>query len=218
VFPLSYLKPSESLAEIVAGLIIVLTFTLAASIVSGGGQEGARAALLGAIGATAAWGIIDAALYLMTSAFDRNRLVRLARAVVSAPDETAALAAIRGELDPYLASVTQVEDREQLYRNVRNSLVHGRLPQRTGLWRDDVLGAIAVFCMALAASLPAVLPLLLIERPWLALRISNLLVVCVLFVVGYYWAKHIDANPWLTGFGLTAVGLALVAIAILLGG
>jgi hypothetical protein len=218
VIPLTYLKPNESLTEIVAGLIIVLTFTLAASTMSGGGAVGARAALLGAIGATAAWGIIDAVLYLMTSAFDRNRRVRLARAIMSAPDEDAALATIRGELDPYLASVTQVEDREQLYRNVRASLVHGRLPQRIGLLRNDVLGAITVFCMALVASLPAVLPLLLIDRPWLALRVSNLLVVGLLFFAGYHWAKYVDANPWLAGFGLTAVGLALVGIAILLGG
>ncbi len=56
------------------------------------------------------------------------------------------------------------------------------------------MGAIEVFCIAIAASLPAVLPLLLIDHPWLALRISNLLVV-----------------------GLR-LGLALVAVAILLGG
>ena len=62
VSPLNYLKPSESLTGIVAGLIVVLSFTLAASVLSGGGQDGASAALLGAIGCNAAWGIIDAVL------------------------------------------------------------------------------------------------------------------------------------------------------------
>jgi hypothetical protein len=218
VSPLSYLKPSESLTEIVAGLIMVLTFTLAASVLSGGGQEGARAALLGAIGCNAAWGIIDAVFYMMASTFDRNRRLRIARAIASAPHEAAALAAIRHELDPYLASVTRPEDREQLYRSVRNSLAHGRLPRRTGVTFDDVVGAIGVFCIALAASLPAVLPLLLIDQPWLALRISNLLVVGLLFVVGYHWAKYVDANPWAAGLALMGLGLALVAVAIPLGG
>jgi hypothetical protein len=100
VSPPSHLKPSESLTEIVAGLIMVLTFTLAASVLTGGGQDGARAALLGAIGCNAAWGIIDAVFYMMTSAFDRNRRLRLARAIAATPDEAAALAAIRSELDP----------------------------------------------------------------------------------------------------------------------
>jgi hypothetical protein len=217
VSPWRQLRPSESLSEIVAALIVVLTFTLAASVVSGS-QEGARAALLGAIGCNAAWGIIDAVLYLMTCAFDRNRHVRFARAVASAPDEATALVTIRHELDPALAPVTPSEDREQLYRSILNSLAHGKLPPRAGLTRDDVAGAIGVFCVALAASLPAVLPLLLFDQPRLALRVSNLLVVVLLFIVGYHWARYVDANPWTAGFGLMNLGLALVAIAILLGG
>jgi VIT1/CCC1 family predicted Fe2+/Mn2+ transporter len=195
VSPLSYLKPSESLTEIVAGLIMVLTFTLAASVLSGGGQDAARTALLGAIGCNAAWGIIDGVFYMM-----------------------AALATIRSELDPYLASVTQVDDREQLYRSIRNSLAHRQLPRRAGLVRDDLMGAFGVFCIVLTATLPAVLPLALIHDPWLALRVSNLLVVGLLFVVGYHWAKYVDANPWSAGLGLMGLGLALVAVAIPLGG
>ncbi len=216
--PLSYLKPSESLTEIVAGLIMVLTFTLAASVLSGGGQDAARTALLGAIGCNAAWGIIDGVFYMMASAFDRNRRLRFARVIATAPDEAAALATIRSELDPYLASVTQVDDREQLYRSIRNSLAHRQLPRRAGLVRDDLLGAFGVFCIVLTATLPAVLPLALIHDPWLALRVSNLLVVGLLFVVGYHWAKYVDANPWSAGLGLMGLGLALVAVAIPLGG
>jgi hypothetical protein len=216
--PLNALEPSESLTEIVAGLIVVLSFTLAASVASGGGQEGARAALLGAIGANTAWGIIDAVFYMMGSAFNRDRHVRLARAIASAPDEAAALTTIRQELDPYLASVARAEDREQLYRGIRTSLMHARLPQRSGLQRDDVIGAVVVFCLALVTSLPAALPLALIDHPWLALRVSNFLVVGLLFLVGYRWARFVDANPWLAGLGLMALGLALVAVAILLGG
>ena len=59
---LSYLKPSESLTEVAAGLIMVLTFTLGASVLSGGGADRARAALVGAIGCNVAWGIIDGVL------------------------------------------------------------------------------------------------------------------------------------------------------------
>ena len=63
-----------------------------------------------------------------------------------------------------------------------------------------------------------VLPLVLFGDPWFALRISNLVVVGLLFLAGYHWAKYVHANPWLTGFGLTGIGLALVAVATLLGG
>jgi hypothetical protein len=216
--PPNYLKPNETLAEVVAGLIMVLSFTLAASVASGGGQDGARAALVGAIGCNVAWAIIDAVFYLMDSAFGRNRLIRIGRAVASAPDEAAALATIRGELDPYLASIARTEDREHFYRGVRSWLLQKRPPRRADLTRDDYMGAVAVFCLVVATALPAVLPLLLISDPWIALRASNLLVIVVLFVVGYYWAGYVDTNRWLAGFGLTALGLALVAVAIPLGG
>ena len=218
MFLVGSLKPNESLTQIVAGLIVVLTFTLAASVAAGGGEDGARTALLGAITANTSWGIINAVLYVMDSAFDSNRQIRIARAIASAPEEATALATIRNELDPYLISVTRADDREQLYRNVRNALTHGRLPKRTAFFRDDILAAIAVFCLTLAATIPAILPLLIIDHPWLALRVSNLLVIGSMFFVGYHWAKYVDANPWLAGFGLTAVGVALVLVAIIIGG
>ena len=101
MFLLSALKPSESLTQFVSGLIVVLTFTLAASVATGGGQEGARVALLSAIGANSANAIINAVIYIMNSAFERNRHLRIARIIASTPDEDAALAAIRNEFDPY---------------------------------------------------------------------------------------------------------------------
>ena len=216
--PLTYLKPNESLSVFIAGLIVVLSSTLAATTLSGGDQEGVSAALIAAIGVNAAWGLVNAVLYMMGSTFDSNRRLRLGRAIASAPDETAAVAAIRGELDPSLAPVAEDEDRESLYRRVRISMVHGRLPPRIGSLRHNAFGAIEVFCVALAASFPAVLPLVLFGDPWLAFRISNLVVVGLLFLAGYYWAKYVHANRWLTGFGLTGIGLALVAVTTLLGG
>ena len=212
------LKPNESLTQLVSGLIVVLTFTLAASVATGGGQQGARSALFGAIAANLSWGIINAVLYVMDSAFDRNRQIRIARAITSTSNEAAALSAIRNELDPYLVSVTRVEDREQLYRNVRSALTHGHLPRRTDFLRDDMMGAFAVFFLTLSATIPAILPLLIIDHPWLALRVSNGLVIGSLFFAGYHWAKYTDANPWLAGFGLTALGMALVVVAIAIGG
>src|SRR5262249_15949747 len=114
---------------------------------------------------------------MMTSAFDGNRRLGLPRVFPSTPEEPGALTAFRAALDPFLPWVTRPEDREWLYRGVRKFLAHGRLPRRTGLVLGDFMGAIEVFCIALVASLPAVLPLLLIDHPWLALRISNLGVV-----------------------------------------
>ena len=45
-----HLDPDESLGEILAGLIMVLTFTLAAGVMSRGGQDGVRTLLFAAVG------------------------------------------------------------------------------------------------------------------------------------------------------------------------
>ena len=55
-----YLDPATSLAEIMFGLIMTLTFTLGAGIIiEDEGREGARQLLIAVIGCNIAWGIID---------------------------------------------------------------------------------------------------------------------------------------------------------------
>ena len=127
-----HLDPDESLGEILAGLIMVLTFTLAAGVATRGAQDGVRTLLIAAVGCNLAWGIIDAVFYVMTNAFVRRRRARLFRAVSAAASEDAALATIRHELDPELEAITRPEHREQLYRGIHVLLANGK-PLRTGV-------------------------------------------------------------------------------------
>jgi VIT family len=215
---LDYLKPEESLTETIFGLIMMLSCTLAAGVATKSGQDGVNTLLLAAVGGNIAWGIIDAVLGLMSTMFDRRRRIRMTRAIHAAPNERTALAAIQKELDPYLEQVARAEDRAQLYRSILTLLSHGDLKQAGGIKRDDLAAALAVFCLVAATAIPAALPFLFISDPRLALRLSNALLIGLLFLAGYYWARYIDLNPWLAGFGLVGLGLALVAIAIALGG
>jgi VIT1/CCC1 family predicted Fe2+/Mn2+ transporter len=138
-------------------------------------------------------------------------------AVVTARDDAAGLAAIRREWDPELSAATRKPEREKLYSAMRELIVNAR-PLHAGLTRGDVVGALAVFLLVCATTLPAVLPFLFVSNDWLALRISNFLLVALLFLAGYRWAAHIDRSPWLTGLALVALGLALVGVAIAFGG
>ena len=78
--------------------------------------------------------------------------------------------------------------------------------------------AFAVFTLVFFASLPAALPYLVIGDPWIALRVSNALLIGMLFWVGYRWASYTSFNPLRFGLGLTVLGVILVLIAIPLGG
>ena len=72
--------------------------------------------------------------------------------------------------------------------------------------------------LVFACSFPAVLPFLVIDDPRLALRVSNAILLGLLFFVGWRAARHTLARPWIAGIVFLLVGVLLVAVAIPLGG
>ncbi|HEY6644065.1 hypothetical protein [Povalibacter sp.] len=213
-----YLDPGTSLGEVLFGLIMTLTFTLGAGlIIEEEGREGARQLLIATIGCNIAWGIIDGALYLAGQLFDRGRLRKLTESVRGASDDDKARAMVGGELDELLGNVTTGPERDDLYgrivKNIRSSVV----PENR-LTKADVMGALASFWLVFIASFPAAVPFLVMDDAMLALRVSNGILVALLFLTGYRWAKYTLGRPWLTGFCFLIGGFVMVWTAVALGG
>ena len=112
------LSPGTRLGEILFGLIMTLTFTLGAGAYFGGSEGATTELLYATIGCNIAWGIIDAALMLFNTIFDRSRLARLGTAIASSPNDDAAVAIVASELDETLVPITTTDQRDALYRNV----------------------------------------------------------------------------------------------------
>jgi len=213
-----YLDPATSLGEVLFGLIMTLTFTLGAGlIIEEEGREGARQLLIATIGCNIAWGIIDGALYLAGQLFDRGRLRKLTEIVRGTSDDAKASAVVADELDDLLENVTTDAERSSLYgrivTNIRSS------PARAGrITKADMLGALASFWLVFLASLPAAIPFLLIDDAMLALRVSNAVLLALLFFTGYRWAHYTLGKAWLVGLCFLIGGIAMVWTAIMLGG
>src|SRR6187431_2670556 len=79
------LEPSERIAEVLFGLIMVLTFTGSLSVAEADRAE-VRPMLIGALGCNIAWGIIDGILYLMGCLAEKGRSLKIFRAVRKATD------------------------------------------------------------------------------------------------------------------------------------
>src|SRR5215218_1355049 len=79
------LEPQERIAEVLFGLIMVLTFTGSLSVAEAG-REDVRTMLIAALGCNIAWGIIDGILYLMGCLADRGRSVAMRKAVRQTTD------------------------------------------------------------------------------------------------------------------------------------
>ncbi|MET0987085.1 MAG: VIT family protein [Steroidobacteraceae bacterium] len=213
-----YLDPATSLSEVLFGLIMTLTFTLGAGlIIEEEGREGARQLLIATIGCNIAWGIIDAALFLAGQLFDRGRLRKVMESVRTASEGSSATAVVAGELDGLLENVTTAKERSDLYEkvvaNIRSS------PARTNqITKADVLGSLASFWLVFLASLPAALPFLVIDDARLALRVSNGVLLALLFFTGFRWARYTLGRPWVVGFCFLIGGIGMVWMAIALGG
>lgn len=212
-----HLDPASRMGEILFGLIMVLSVTLTAGLTVAEGNEGVRQLLRAAIGCNIAWGIIDGIMYIMNCMAERSVTARLIQAIQCTPDQNAALDIIRDEVGPELESLAGVEDRETLYQAMLKYLSKSAAP-RTRITQNDVYGGLACFWLVFISCLPVAIPFLIFSRPFLALRVSNFLLIAMLFFVGRKWAKYANTNRLSAGLTMVAIGLSLVGLAILLGG
>src|SRR5688572_16827906 len=212
-----YIDPATTLGEILFGLIMTLTFTLAAGVVmQEEGREGARELLVAVLGCNIAWGIIDAALYLASTLFERGERRNLGQRLRAATDAGSVML-LADRFDELLDGVLGTDERTAMYRRIATK-VRTSGPIGTGLTGRDWIAALIVCIAVIVATFPAALPFWLIDDPWTALRASNAILLGLLFWCGWAWARYTPAKPWKVGLAYLAGGLALVLVAIPLGG
>ena len=208
------LDPSERTAEVLFGLIMVLTFTGSLSVAHAG-RDDVRAMLIGAVGCNIAWGIIDAVLYLMACLAEQGHSLSIYRAVRGTHDPAHGRRLIAAALPPVVASVIDPDALEHVREEL---LMLPAAPSRARLSGEDWRGAVAVFLLVCLSTLPVVVPFVFLADATLALRISNAIAVAMLCGVGVAYGRHAGQSPWLVGLSMVLLGGLLVALTIALGG
>jgi lipoprotein signal peptidase len=101
-------------------------------------------------------------------------------------------------------------------------LLSGKLAQipESTVWprlaKEDWLGALGVFLVVFL--FPVVVRFIFVSNARRALRISNGIALVLLFLGGYSFGRFTNSMPWRAGLSVVIFGIAVVAIAILLGG
>jgi hypothetical protein len=208
------LDPTERMAEVLFGLIMVLTFTGSLSVAQAG-HEDVRAMLVGALGCNIAWGFIDAVLYLMASLGEQGHNLSVYRAVRGTGNPARGRLLIAAALPPVVASVLDQAGLEQLRQRLLTLPVP---PERARLSSEDWRGALAVFLLVFLSTLPVVVPFLFLPDATSALRMSNAIAVAMLWGVGVTYGRHAGQSSWLVGLSMVLLGCGLVALTIALGG
>jgi VIT1/CCC1 family predicted Fe2+/Mn2+ transporter len=217
------LDPLDRLVEGIYSVLIVLTFTLAVRVVDANVPAAvssvmAKELFWACLGCAIAWGLIDGIMYVLASIAERGQNLRVARSIRDSADESEAIAAIAEQLGA-LSRLTTPEEQQTLFTHLFRRLQDAPVPARASFRHEDFAGALGTFLVAVGAALPVVLPLLIFgQNAWLAVRLSNLVACAMLFMMGFRWAKYAGGKPLLSGLFLVLVGLAMVVVAIPLGG
>ena len=208
------LEPGERIAEVLFGLIMVLSFTGSLSVAEAG-REDVRLMLIGALGCNIAWGIIDGILYLMDCLSDRGRAIRALLAARNAAAPENAHRVIAEALPPMVAAALGPAE----FEKVRQKLVLSpEPPPRPWLSKSDWLGGLGVFLWVFVTTFPVAIPFIFMSDVARAMRVSNGIAVVLLVICGYAFGRITNYHPWLTGLAMVLLGGALVAATIALGG
>ena len=158
------LNPVDRVSEMLFGLYMALTFVGAVSVADSGRTE-VRELLAAALGCNLAWGLVDAVMYLVRTITDRGRSLTLVRSVRAATDTETARALIKGSLSKPLAGVMTDTEIESIRQRV---VALPSPPERPKLKSEDLLAALAVFLLVVAATFPVAIPFLIIDDIGLA--------------------------------------------------
>jgi len=208
------LDPIERVTEVIFGLLMAMTFTGTISVATAG-QEEERTMMIAALGCNLAWGLADAVMYLLRTLIERTRNHTLLTNLCGGADAATGQALIADALPRRLAAAAGTDGLELLRRRLVEDPATSVQPR---LRLDDFRGAFGVFLLVVFSTFPLVVPFLLLDQTALAVRMSNLVGLVVLFLAGWILARYAGAKPWQGGVALAVTGTVLIAAIIALGG
>ena len=208
------LNPVERVTEVIFGLLMAMTFTGTISVATAG-QEAERTMMIAALGCNLAWGLADAMMYLLRTLTERTRTRTLLASLCGGADAATGQALIAKALPPGLAAAAGTDGLELLRRRL---VEYPDMSVKPRLGWDDFKGALGVFLLVVASTFPLVVPFLLLDQTDLAIRVSNLVGLGVLFLAGWMLARYAGAKPWQGAMALAVTGAVLITAIIALGG
>jgi len=72
--------------------------------------------------------------------------------------------------------------------------------------------------LSFASTFPVVIPFIVLSDAKLALRVTYGVAIVMLFCCGYAFGYRSGLRPWAAGLSMVAFGVALVSVAVALGG
>ncbi|HUO67818.1 MAG TPA: hypothetical protein VMV37_09795 [Gammaproteobacteria bacterium] len=211
-----YLDPADRLEDLLNGLIMALSITLAVGLAIDKSGSTLQVALT-ILACNLTTGFVNGGMHIVSRLYDRGRQGRLVEALRSTSSDAEQIATVGRLLDEDLPAVISQDERRVLYRDIAARL-RGSSAGPVHVAAEDMYGALVEVWLILLASVPAIAPFLCFRDRFVAARVSNGLALLALFATGYAFGRSSNASPWAVGLSTTTFGLVMVIIVTLLGG
>jgi hypothetical protein len=207
------LDPVDRISEVLFGLIMAVTIVGSLSIATAGEAE-LRMVLIGALGCNVAWGLVDGVMYVVRTATENARLRDLGRRIRSA-DTASGEAMIAQALPDHLGTIVGTAE----LGGMRTRLMNRPLDSGPLVSARVLLEALGVFLIVVFATFPVVVPFLVVDRVTVAMHVSQVVTLVMLFLAGAGLGRYARfRKPWATGLAMAVFGAVLIAAVKALGG
>jgi hypothetical protein len=208
------LSPYDRASEVLFGLIMALTLTGALNVANATEQE-TRTLFVSTLACNVAWGFVDAVMYVLNEVLGRGRALLVDRAFRESSDPAQLRALLAEVLPEPVAEGLSAAGLDSVRRTVA---AHPGLRAPARLQVQDLLGALAVFLLVVAATFPVAVPFLVTSDVQLAKMVSRGLALALLFAGGHRLGRYSGVRPVWMGLAMLGIGAALVAVVTALGG
>jgi hypothetical protein len=208
------LNPVDRIAEVLFGLIMVLSFTGAISA-STDAREDVRELLWAALGCNVAWGLVDAIMYLMNVAIERGHAITVIKKIHASKNSVESGQILKGEIQPAIAGLMSDKELGELSGRLKNLPEPSKRNLITG---TDLWAGVQIFLLVFFCTFPVAIPFGIFDELAVAMRASNGVALLLLFIGGFLLARYAGFRPGITALLYVLIGVALVAITMALGG
>ena len=175
-----WIDTEDRISEILFGLIMALTFTCTISVTQSD-KASVNEMLYAALGCNIAWGLVDAVLYILMAKTVQERGFTILNFVRRSKDTGKAHQFIADALPPVIANVLQPDEMEKIRQRIL------QLPESTVTRKQkfkDYKIAVGIFFLVFLSTFPVAVPFIFIDDVQIALRISNIIAILMMFFCG----------------------------------
>ena len=219
IFRQEHLSEADVQVEMLCGVIMVLVMIgyLKLSLAQDG-FEFKKMMMLVPLGCNAAWGIIDGIMYVLINLRERGNKSKLLSLIKSAKDQNEVLALIKNEFGFVFIDLLNKDTQDNIYQEILKGLTNTIVEKPKGISKNDLRLVLKTFLIVFSTGVPLVIPFILLNDVWLAIRISHIIGLVMLFSIGYWWAKLASRHRIRSAIALTILGVIIVGITEVLHG